>query len=99
MASKRLEFLRAAAIEYEAAIDWYFERSPIAAEKFETEVNRALENIAENPQRWPTHSMGSLRFFLRHFPFTVIYREQPSIIQIVAVAHGHRRPGYWKSRL
>ena len=23
----------------------------------------------------------------------------PSAIQILAVAHGHRRPGYWKTRL
>jgi toxin ParE1/3/4 len=99
MASKRLEFLEHAAREYEAAIDWYFERSPVAAQKFAAEVNRALDNIEQSPQRWPTHLLGTRRFFLRHFPFTVIYREQPSYIQVIAVAHGHRRPGYWKSRL
>ena len=59
MVSKPTEFLKAAASEYEAALDWYFERSPVAAEKFDAEVNRALENIAGNPQRWPTHSMGT----------------------------------------
>jgi plasmid stabilization system protein ParE len=99
MVSKPTEFLEAAASEYEAAVHWYFERSPVAAEKFDAEVNRALEHIAGNPQRWPTHSMGTRRFFLRHFPFSVIYRELPSIIQIIAVAHGHRRPGYWMRRL
>jgi toxin ParE1/3/4 len=80
MASK-LEFLEHAAGEYEAAIDWYFERSSVAAQKFAAEVNRALDNIAQSPQRWPTYLLGTRRFFLRHFPFTVIYREQPSIIQ------------------
>jgi plasmid stabilization system protein ParE len=99
MASKRAEFLEAAASEYEAAIDWYFERSPFAAQKFAVEVNHAIENIARYPQRWPAHLMGTRRLFLRHFPFTVIYRELPSVIQILAVAHGHRRPGYWKRRL
>src|SRR3954469_23263879 len=99
MASKRLEFLEAAATEYEAAIDWYFERSPVAAQKFAAEVNRALDNIEQSPQRWPTYLLGTRRCFLRHFPFTVIYRELPSIIQIIAVAHGHRRPDYWKQRL
>jgi hypothetical protein len=29
--SKPTEFLKAAASEYEAALDWYFERSPVAA--------------------------------------------------------------------
>jgi plasmid stabilization system protein ParE len=99
MTSKPTEFLETAASEYEAAIDWYFERSPVASEKFAAEVNRAIENIENYPQRWPAYSMGTRRFFLRHFPFTIIYRELPTIIQIIAVAHGHRRPGYWKRRL
>ena len=99
MASKRIEFLEAAADEYEAAIDWYFERSPIATQKFAAEVNRAIQSIAVNPQRWPPYLIGTRRFFLRHFLFMIVYREQPSIVQIIAVAHGHRRPGYWKRRL
>jgi plasmid stabilization system protein ParE len=99
MANKQLEFLGAAAAEYQAALDWYFERSPVAAQKFDDEVVRAIDNIAKNPDRWPAYLVGTRRFFLRHFPFTVIYRELPSIIQIIAIAHGHRRPGYWKARL
>jgi plasmid stabilization system protein ParE len=51
MASKT-EFLEAAASEYEAAVDWYFERSPVASEKFAAEVSRAIENIENYPQRW-----------------------------------------------
>jgi len=99
MASKRIEFHEEAADEYEAAIDWYFERSPIAAQKFADEINHAIESIAKSPQRGPAYLVGTRRFFLRHFPFAVVYRELPAIIQILAVAHGHRRPGYWKRRL
>lgn len=99
MTSKPAEFLEAAASEYEAAVAWYFERSPVVADKFVAEINRAIENIEKNPQRWPTYLIDTRRFFLRHFPFTVIYRELSTIIQIIAVAHGHRRPGYWKRRL
>jgi plasmid stabilization system protein ParE len=50
MASKRIEFHEEAADEYEAAIDWYFERSPVAAQKFADEINRAIESVAQNPQ-------------------------------------------------
>jgi plasmid stabilization system protein ParE len=99
MAGKRIEFHEDAASEYEAAIDWYFERSRAAAEKFTAEINRAVESIAKSPRRWPGDLQGTRRFFLRHFPFAVIYRELPSIIQILAIAHGYRRPGYWKTRL
>jgi len=35
----------------------------------------------------------------RRDPFSIIYRVESGRILIVAVAHGHRRPGYWKSRL
>jgi plasmid stabilization system protein ParE len=40
MVSKPSEFLEGAASEYEAAVDWYFERSPVAAEKFAAEVSQ-----------------------------------------------------------
>jgi hypothetical protein len=29
----------------------------------------------------------------------LLYRVEPSRIPIVAVAHLHRRPGYWRTRL
>jgi len=98
MASKRIEFHEDAAAEYEAAFDWYFERSRLAAQKFSDELRQAVENIAKAPQRW-AKDLGSRRFLLRHFPFAIIYRELPSVLQIVAIAHGRRRPGYWKKRL
>lgn len=81
MASKPIEFHKDAASEYEIAVDWYFERSNVAAQKFADETNRAIASVAKNPQRWPA------------------YREQPSVIQILAIAHGHRQPDYWKRRL
>ena len=38
------------------------------------------------------------KYTLRQFPFSVIYQELLSEIIVFAVAHGHRRPGYWRSR-
>jgi toxin ParE1/3/4 len=99
MAGKRIEFHEDAATEYEEAVDWYIERSYLAAQKFSAEVSQAIENVVKTPQRWPNHLLGTRRFFLRHFPFAVIYRDLPLVIQIIAVAHGRRRPGYWKKRI
>jgi hypothetical protein len=36
---------------------------------------------------------------LEEVPFSFVYRVEANRIVIVAVAHGRRRPGYWKSRL
>jgi toxin ParE1/3/4 len=89
----------AAAEEAEEATRWYRERSARAAVQFVEEVNQALDRILAAPHRWPSGPHGTRKFLLHRFPFAVVYRELPSLIQIVAVAHGHRRPGYWKTRI
>ena len=99
MGGKAVEFHEAAALEYEAAFDWYLQRSEPAASRFALELDRAIALIAESPQRWPHDVHNSRRFLLRRFPFSIVYRELPSVIQVLAVAHGHRRPRYWKQRL
>lgn len=98
MARKKVELHEAASEEFEAAFDWYLERNAGAAMRFARELNRAIANIAEAPKRWPAGSFGTRKFLLPRFPFAVVYRELPSVIQILAIAHGHRRPGYWKDR-
>jgi toxin ParE2 len=99
MARKRVEFHKEASLEYEAAFAWYLERSSSIASRFATELDRAVDAIAEAPQRWPANSQGTRKFLLQTFPFALIYRDSAAIIQVLAVAHGHRRPGYWKERL
>ena len=100
MPSKSAEFHEQASAEYDAAFDWYLERSPEAAVRFDAELDRALAQIIQAPQRWAAGPHSTRRFLLRQFPFTLIYRERESgKIQIVAVAHTSRKPGYWKGRL
>jgi toxin ParE1/3/4 len=99
MASRQVEFHEAASLEFEAAFEWYFERSERAAFLFAREVERAIAMIAEAPQRFPHGVSDTRRFLLQRFPFAVVYRELTSVIQVLAVAHGRRRPGYWKIRL
>lgn len=89
-----------AAIEYDEAFDWYLQRSPDAARKFDAEVDRAFAEIVQSPRHWAAGPHYTRRFLLRQFPFTVVYRERVwGEIQIIAIAHTSRRPGYWKERL
>ena len=94
MESKEVEFHEAASREYETAFAWYFERSQRAALQFAREVEGAVASIAEAPERFPSGVQGTRRLLLQRFPFAVVYRELPSVIQVLAVAHGRRRPGY-----
>ena len=54
MPTSAAEFHQEATAEYDAAFDWYLERSPDAALKFDAEVDRALGQIIHAPQlcRW-----------------------------------------------
>jgi len=84
--------------EAQAAYRWYRNRNETAAEAFLAELDRAVELISEGPMRWPTHLHGTRRFLLRRFPFGVVYRQLGETVQVVAVAHARRKPGYWKDR-
>jgi plasmid stabilization system protein ParE len=99
MQNKVVEFQLGAALEYDSTFEWYLERNEVAASRFFAEIQFALVAICENPQRWPVVRRGTRKFILHNFPFSLIYRELPSKIQIVAVAHAKRRPDYWKDRL
>jgi toxin ParE1/3/4 len=99
MGSKQVELHEEAVAEAQAAYDWYATRDPAAAEGFIAELDQAIEQIEMFPDAGGAHLSGTRRHVMRRFPFTVIYREEETVIQVVAVAHGRRKPGYWKQRV
>ena len=48
-----------AVAEARAAAQWYRERSPLAADAFLAELDRAVERIAENPERDSVPGIGN----------------------------------------
>jgi plasmid stabilization system protein ParE len=88
-----------AAEETQAAVDWYRRRSSDAAAGFVAELDYAVERIAELPETWPSYIGNTRRFVFRVYPFTVVYRVVGELVEIVAVAHSKRKPGYWASRV
>ncbi len=98
MNGARTRFVPAAGQEVEEALDWYLQRSVKAGESFLREFERGLALIAESPRLWPHFEAGARRYVLRKFPFSIVYREIPGGIEIVAVAHQKKRPGYWHGR-
>jgi plasmid stabilization system protein ParE len=94
----RISFHPAAVAEVDAAVQWYAERSPVAARAFAAEVNACVERAREAPERWPRYVHGTRRYLLPHFPYSLVYRVRHGELEIVAVAHHRRRPGYWRSR-
>jgi plasmid stabilization system protein ParE len=99
MAEPQIEFHPDARKEYLDALRWYLSRSTHVARRFQEEVNRCLGLIGAHPNRWPVWE-GAIRWLrLRRFPYVLYYESlHAERIQVLAVAHGSRRPGYWRDR-
>jgi plasmid stabilization system protein ParE len=99
MSALRVEFLAEAVEEARAARAWYAQRSIRAAVRFDDELDRAVEQIGVSPLRFPEYIYGTRRYLMYRFPYLVVYRIERERVEIVAVQHGRRRPGYWRERL
>lgn len=99
MSAGQARYFPAASRELEDALEWYLERSPQAAEAFLREIDRAIAVIAAAPRVWPHFELGTRRYVLQRFPYSIIYREADGSVEIVAVAHHKRRPRFWHRRL
>ena len=84
--------------EARAAREWYSARNAEAAEAFTAELDTAIQMIDEAPRRWPRYLGETRRYLLRRFPFFVVFREANDRIEILAIAHARRQPGYWLRR-
>jgi plasmid stabilization system protein ParE len=91
-------FLPGADADYQEAFDWYFKRSPRAADGFEAAVEQALREIVEAPTRWPLLDERHRFHLLKTYPYYLVYRIDEEQVVVVAVAHGRRHPEYWKGR-
>jgi len=99
MSPRQIDVHPEAVAEARAAAQWYRERSALAADAFLAGLDLAVERIAENPEVYPHYVRGTRRYLLQRFPFYLVYREHPEKLELVAIAHGRRRPGYWKKRI
>lgn len=67
---------------------------------------RFLETVADAINRIQAHPGMYRRIFdtwhqcrIPRFPFGIIYRVRDRRIEIIAVMHLHRKPGYWRDRV
>jgi plasmid stabilization system protein ParE len=99
MTNKPLVVHRLARNEASAAVRWYGRRSPKAAARFTIELARAFRTIEERPSSFPEYLLGTRRCLLKRYPFLVVFYEIEGWLVVIAIAHGRRRPGYWRRRL
>jgi len=94
-----VRFLEIAEIELDQAIQWYGAQAPGLGDAFLIEVLSATDRIARFPEAWRPLSEGIRRCRLSRFPYGLIYTIDEGDILVLAVAHLHRRPDYWRDRV
>lgn len=70
-----------------------------AAVGFDMELRNAYRTLQARSQICPPFLHGTRQVILERYPFSVVFRERLHDIQIIAVAHAKRRPGYWAKRV
>jgi len=102
--ARRFRIDHRATEEFDAAAEWYEAQRAGLGREFIDSVEMAVQQIQERPGLGgPVPGVDSKlnvrRLLLRKFPYAIVYMESEGEILIVAIAHGHRKPGYWRERL
>lgn len=94
-----VRLLATAQAELDEAIDWYAAQAPGLGDGFLVEVLRSIQLIQHHPDGWHPLTPDIRRCRLRRFPYGVIYTIEDGDLLVLAIAHQHRKPGYWQDRI
>jgi len=94
----KLHFLPDARAEFLEAAQSYELKETGLGRRFRDEIARVLERVTADPLLWRERSGGYRRVNCPVFPYYVAYFIRGEVILVAAIAHGHRRPGYWADR-
>lgn len=97
---KPVRILPPAEAELSDAAAFYEGRRQHLGMEFLEAVASALDRIAAMPDTFPIWRAGRSyrQLRLKRFPFVIFFRDLEAEVEVVAVAHSKRRPGYWVSR-
>lgn len=84
--------------ELSEAADYYDHESPGLGPVFADEIEAGFARILEYPDAAPQIASGVHRLVLARFPYNLIYEIREDFIRILAIAHQHKRPYYWRGR-
>jgi len=74
------------------------EDDPRVADEFVAAVEEALAKIREHPNRYVVIDGIIRKIRVGKFRYAVVYRLHNREVQVIAIMHLHRKPGYWKHR-
>jgi toxin ParE2 len=84
--------------ELKEAVRYYNAQRVRLGDEFRDEVWETIQRIVNLPEAWHPLSASIRRCQMNRFPYGLIYDPSENDIVIIAVAHLHRSPEYWRTR-
>ena len=94
----KIVFLDQANREFSDAVQYYDSQAPGLGQRFEGEIERAIQWLSTNPEACALRRGIYRRMNLRVFPYYIPYVIREHSLWVVAIAHSQRRPEYWIRR-
>lgn len=93
------EFHPAARDEFLATTEYYDAALTGLGRRFRDAVQGTIDRVETHPQSGREGTSHSRRVVIAGFPYDLVYRVRADVLEILALSHHRRRPGYWKDRL
>lgn len=84
--------------DFADSLNWYADRDVNAAVRFEETFERALAEIARDPERFPKADDRHRYYLMNPFPFQILFRFRDDGVYVITVAHTSRSSEFWKNR-
>jgi hypothetical protein len=95
----RVNIHELAAKEFDEAIDWYEDQSKGLGKRFKISVINQIKKIKKNPNWFLIEADNIYKAYIPKFPYKILFTLEKDRIVIWAIAHMHRKPWYWQSRM
>lgn len=92
-------FSEAALAEHLGHVSWYEEQRRGLGARYLSTFDAAMTRVCEHPEQFPIEAPPAIRRVrIPGFPINILYRIVGPELEVLAVAHHKRRPGYWSQR-
>ena len=89
-----------AAEEHKKQVAYYEETQAGLGRRYHTEFQIVLASVSASPDRSRIVLAPDIRrAMFKVFHFDLVYRDVDGFVQVLAIAHHRRQPGYWVARL
>jgi toxin ParE1/3/4 len=83
-----------------AAAAWYEDKRAGLGVELMAHIDAALVQIADRPEScslWRRDRSYRSKVLTR-FPYVIVFAVEADVINVIAIAHTRRQPGYWRNR-